>query len=202
MGLSFRKLFGRKVRAFPAATEGVAALEFGMVAPVLVLSSIALIELGMMMFVNTLVEGSLREAARFGITGYSPTGVSREDRILQIVSNNTIGLVDMNTAAVTQLIYPSFGDIGQPEPYSDDNPANGAYDLGEDFQDINGNGIWDADMGAAGAGGPGEVVLYTLAVDWGTLTPLFSSFMGDDGKIRMKASIAVRNEPFNIPVTP
>lgn len=199
MARPLRTLFSRKLRSFPGRTEGVAALEFGMVAPVLVLSAIALIELGMMMFVNTLVEGSLREAARFGITGYSPVGVSREERILQIVSNNTIGLVDMDTAEVSQLIYPSFGDIGQPEPYSDDNPANGVYDLGEDFQDINGNGIWDADMGAAGAGGPGEVVLYTLEVDWGTLTPLFAPFMGDDGKIRIKASVAVRNEPFSTP---
>lgn len=202
MGLSFRKLFSRKLRNFPAARDGVAAVEFGFAAPVVILASVGLIELGTMMFANSLVEGALREAARFGITGFSPVGVSREERILQIVEDRTNGIVDMQTATVSQLIYPSFGDVGKPEPYDDSNPVNGSYDLGESFQDINGNGVWDADMGAAGAGGPGAVVLYTIAVDWPAMTPLFAPFMGTGGKIRMGASVAVRNEPFDTTVTP
>ena len=171
-------------------------VEFGLAAPVAILAMVGLIELGTMMFVNSLVEGALREAARFGITGFSPAGVSREDRILQIVAEHTNGLVDMNTATVSQLIYPGFGAVGQPEPFDDAPPANGVYDLGESFQDVNGNGEWDSDMGAAGAGGPGAVVLYTIEIDWPALTPLFSPFMGENGKIRMAASVAVRNEPF------
>lgn len=196
MGLLFRKIFNRKIRPFGAACDGVAILEFGLTAPVVILAVVGLVELGTMMFVNSLVEGGLREAARFGITGYAPAGVSREDRILQIVAKNTIGLVDMSTATVTQLVYPGFGAVGQPEPFVDEPPANGAYDPGEEFQDINGNGVWDADMGVAGAGGPSAVVLYTIAVDWPALTPVFRPFMGANGKIRMAASVAVRNEPF------
>ena len=91
---------------------------------------------------------------------------------------------------------PSFGDIGQPEPYTDTN-TNGSYDLGEPFTDINGNGQWDADMGAAGLGGPGEIVLYKLEYDLPTMTSLLSNVIGgSDGKITLKASVAVRNEPY------
>ena len=196
MGIFFHKIFNRKLYTFGAACDGVAILEFGLAAPVVILATVGLIELGTMMFVNSLVEGALREAARFGITGFSPEGVSREERILEIVADHTNGLVDMQTATVTQLIYPGFGDVGQPEPFDDAPPSNGTYDLGESFQDINGNGVWDSDMGAAGAGGPGAVVLYTIAVDWPALTPMFRPFLGEDGKIRMGASVAVRNEPF------
>lgn len=190
----------RRRRTVPAALarcrRGVSALEFGLAAPVLVLSVAALIELTMMMFVAALLEGGVREAARFGITGFSPLGVSREDRIRQIVAENTIGLVDMATATVSQQIYPGFADVGKPEPFDDQAPVNGVYDIGEPFQDVNGNGQWDSDMGAAGAGGPGDVVLYTIEVDWKPLTPLVAPLFGAAGKIRMRSSVAVRNEPY------
>lgn len=188
-------MIGMTLRRLGASCGGVALLEFAFAAPLVIFATIGLLELGMMMFVSTLVEGGLREAARFGITGYAPTGVSREDRIRQIIAENTIGLIDMQSATITQKIYPSFADVGQPEPYDDAN-ANGSYDAGESYQDINGNGQWDSDMGAAGVGGPGAVVLYTIEVDWPALTPLFEPMMGADGKIRMSASVAVRNEPF------
>lgn len=196
MGILIHKYFRQKARTLARRCDGVSALEFGFAAPVAILAIIGIIELGTMMFVNSLVEGALREAARFGITGYAPEGMSREERILEIVGERTIGLVDMETATVTQHIYPGFGEVGAPEPFEDSNPVNGSYDPGESFQDINGNGVWDADMGIAGAGGPGDVVLYTIEVDWPSLTSLFASVMGENGRIRMAASVAVRNEPF------
>ena len=192
-----RRIFGDTVHRLRLSRDGAASVEFGFAAPVVILAAVGLIELGSMMFVSTLVEGGLREAARFGITGFTPGGVSREDRIRQIIEENTIGLVDMNTATITQQVYPSFGEVGQPEPFVDADPFNGSYDVGESYQDVNGNGQWDADMGAAGVGGPGDVVLYTVEVDWPALTPLFEPLMAAAGKVRMKASVAVRNEPYD-----
>jgi len=58
-------------------------------------------------------------------------------------------------------------------------------------------------MGISGACGPSDVVLYTFEVDWPALTPLFAPLMGENGKIRMAASVAVWNEPFPaVAVTP
>lgn len=203
MRLSLRKILARNFRLFGRSRDGVAGVEFAFAAPVVIFAAVGVIELGTMMFTNTLIEGGLRDAARFGITGYTPAGVSREDRIREIIQENTIGLIDMDTATISQQIYPSFGDVGKPEPYTDDNPANGQYDPGEAFQDINGNAQWDADMGAAGIGGPGDVVLYIVEVDWPALTPLFTPIFKGVGKIRMRASVAVRNEPFTpSPPTP
>lgn len=179
--------------------SGVTALEFAFAAPVIVLIVAGIVELSMVMFVSTLSEGALREASRFSITGFVPAGMTREQRILQIISDHTIGLVDMSKATITYKVYPSFGDIGKPEPYTDNNPANGSYDPGEPFQDINGNGQWDSDMGAAGLGGPGDVVLYTIRFDWPLLTPLLAPVIGSNGKIALKSSVAVRNEPFDTP---
>ena len=195
MGLRvLERMRPRAIRRFLRCPRGFGTVEFAIGAPVFLMAVAGVVEFGMMMLVTTLMEGGLREAARFGITGYHPPGETRESYILNTIESNTIGLVDMANADVTYLIYPSFGDIGKPEPYTDVN-NNDAYDVGEPYVDINGNGSWDPDMGAAGLGGPGEVVLYTVAVDWSMLTPLVGHLV-DGGKIRMEAAVAVRNEPW------
>jgi len=176
--------------------RGASAVEFAIMGPVLILVVTGIMEVSMVLAVSSLLEGGLRDAARFGITGYVPPGSTREEQIKSIIGNATVGLVDMTKAEIQTLVYPSFGDIGQPEPWDDQN-SNGVYDLGEPFTDINSNGVWDPDMGAAGLGGPGEIVLYKIKYDLGLMTPLMRPIMGgSDGNVTLRASIAVRNEPY------
>lgn len=184
-----------RIKATANCRRGSTIAEMALVAPILFFTVIGIFEVVMILFVTVLLEGSVRESARFGITGWSPTGVDREANIRAIVDEHTMGLVEMTDLRITTLVYSSFGDIGQPEPYIDAN-ANGAYDAGEMFTDVNGNGQWDDDMGRAGVGGPGEVVLYTLSYDWPLMTGLHVPFIGTDGKVPLRATVAVRNEPF------
>lgn len=179
-----------------ACNRGVAALEFAFAIPVVMVAMVGALELSMLMFTTTLMEGGIREASRFGITGNIPTGSSREANIIELIRSNTHGMVDMSTAEISYKIYPSFSDVGQPEPFVDSSPANGTYDSGESFTDINGNGTWDADMGMAGLGGPGDIVLYTVSVDWQMMTPLIGSLMTEDGTMKLESSVVVRNEPY------
>ena len=187
---------------FVRCAHGVTAVEFAFAAPVVALAVAGILEMSLVMFVSTLSEGALREASRFSITGFIPPGSTREERLLEIVGDHTIGLVDMGEASIVYKVYPSFTDIEKPEPFTDNAPANGTYDAGEAFQDINGNGQWDSDMGAAGLGGPGDIVLYTIEFDWQLMTPLIAPLMGTGGKLRLKSSVAVRNEPFDVPPPP
>lgn len=189
----------QKARRLISCTLGAAALELAFAVPVLFVAIAGVIEISMVMFVITLMEGGLREASRFGITGNVPAGITREQRILDLIAENTIGLIDTTNARINYKIYPSFGDVGKPEPFTDTAPANGSYDAGEDFVDVNGNGKWDSDMGLAGLGGPGDVILYTVVADWSLLTPLIAPLMGKDGVMQLEASVAVRNEPYPTP---
>lgn len=176
--------------------EGAAAVEFAFVAPILLLTVVGIMEVAMVLIVSSLIEGGLRDAARFGITGFVPQGMTREQQITSIIGDATVGLVDMNDIDIQTLVYPSFAQVGQPEPFTDTN-GNGTYDAGEPYTDINGNGQWDADMGAAGVGGPGDIVLYKVKYDLPMMMPLLSTVLGGaDGKIQLNASIAVRNEPY------
>lgn len=187
--------FGSRLRAALACRRGATATEFALVAPAMFLTLVGILEVGMILLLTTLMEGSVREAARFGITGYQVTGQSREDTIRAIVAERTVGLVDMAQLQVNYQVYQSFDQIGQPEPFVDAN-ANGVYDVGESFVDVNGNGSWDADMGVAGVGGPGDVVVYTLTYNWPLMTGLLTPFLGESGAFPIRAAIAVRNEPY------
>ena len=175
--------------------KGSAVTEFAIAAPVVIMATVGIIEFSMILFVSSLLEGGLREASRFGLTGFQPNGLTREERILKIVEDHTHGLVDGTAVNLSTLVYPSFDSIGQPEPFTDEN-SNGTFDAGEPYMDVNGNNQWDPDMGAAGLGGPEDIVLYTIEYDWPLMTGMLNSFVGNDGKIGLRASVGVRNEPY------
>jgi Flp pilus assembly protein TadG len=204
MATCARRLFPRifSGRRFTQNEDGTALLEFAFTFPILLTAVIGALEVMGLLFATALMEGGLREASRFGITGLEPAGKSRQEMIVDLVNRSGVGLVTVTLADVKTTVYSNFENIGQPEPYVDDTPANGTYDLGESYVDINGNGQWDLDMGAAGVGNAGDVVVYSLDYQWPLLTPLMAPFMGSDGKVTLQASVAVRNEPYDVAPPP
>ena len=180
---------------FQRDESGATLAEFALIMPVITLLFLGIFELGAIMLTNSLMEGAMREASRYGITGRNDATVSREAFIRQIVDEQTLGFVDMDQATFDTLVYPDFGSVGEGEPYIDGN-GDGDYDAGETYTDENGNGAWDADIGEAGAGQADDVVLYRVTYDWPIMTPVLSSLIGDEGSFPLVASVAVRNEPY------
>ena len=174
--------------------DGATAVEFTIVMPILLLAFLGGIEMAVVLFISSTIEAAVFDASRYGITGGMTPGVTREDRVLEIVGQKTYGLVDMDKVSIDTLVYDTFSDIGQPEPWDDVVTFNGAYDDTEPFTDMNGNGVWDADMGAAGLGGPSDVVVNSINYSWGMITPIMRRVLGVSA--RRMSSVAVRNEPF------
>ena len=186
----------RGLRALSVCRRGATVMEFALTAPAVVIIAIGVIEVGAMLFVNTLMEGALREASRFGITGNVPPGVTREQAIRDIIAQHTIGVVDMDTVDITYKVYPSFEQIGGAEPFTDVN-TNGTWDEGEPYDDINENSEWDSDMGKEGLGDANEIVRYEIGYDWPLLTPLLSKAVSESGALRLHTTVTVRNEPYD-----
>jgi hypothetical protein len=184
------KTFVSKVRK---NSDGSALIEFAFTAPLLIFTIVGIMEFSMIMFLNASMEGGLRDAARFGATGYTPTGLNREQVIIDKLQNSTLGLVPIEPENITKLAYSDFSEVGQPEPYIDAN-SSGSYDVGEEFTDVNGNGQWDVDMGIPGLGGPCDVVVYRVETQWTLLLGLLAETIGNP--VTIKASTAVRNEPW------
>lgn len=188
----FRRRLGRYWRC----QEGNAAVEFAFLLTPLCLLLIGMLEVAMLMFAQALVEGGLREAARYGMTGQDPVGLAtREDEIIAIIDGHTLNLIDLTDAVITMQVYDSFSDVDEPEPWTDAN-SNGNYDLGETYDDLNGNAQWDDDRGTIGVGNATQIVQYTIQFDWTPMTPYLGVLFGEDGSIAMRASVVVRNEPF------
>lgn len=178
-------------RLFARDARGDAAVQFALLAPALLLLVVGTFEFAVTLFVGGTLESAVLAASRFGVTGFEQEGVTREDRIRQIIDERTLGFVDMDEVAIRTLVYGSFGDIGQPEPLTDRN-GNGRADAGE-YTDVNGNGQWDDDMGRAGLGGPDDIVLYEVEYATVGMTGLMRPILG---RITHRAAVAVRNEPF------
>lgn len=186
--------FIKTVFRFVRHADGVTAIEFAFIAPVLFLISMGIIEVGLMMFNISTIEGGLREAARYGVTGQEETDGERKAEIVSVLKRYAIGPVEIDPNMISTKVYRSFAAVGQPEPYTDTN-GNNQYDQGEPYTDVNGNHQWDADQGVDSPGSGNEIVQYKVDYDWNILTPLMRQFLGKDGKLPMSATVVVQNEP-------
>ncbi len=182
-----------KLKSFINHTSGASVVEFSFIMPVMLLVLVGLIEIIFAFALNTLIEGGLRESARYGVTG-AGSQLERQTQIMNIVSRHTLGFVTEETAEIEMLIYPDFESIARFEPYDDTAPVNGQFDIGEDYDDVNGNGQWDEDMGVQGVGQGNDILLYKIKYDWPMLTSFFAGIIGEE--INMEVALAVRNEPF------
>lgn len=167
------------------------AVETALAAPLITSLFITVIETANAFMLASTLENAVLHASRFGVTG-AENDLPRADRVRQVIEEQTFGRVPAGDIQIETLVYQQFADIGQGEPYTDEND-NDVYDEGEEFSDINGNGVWDADMAIAGLGGSGDIVLYRVSFAPRSLTGLLDWATEN---FTLSATVAVRNEPF------
>ena len=189
-------MFSRNaLRRFRKSESGVTAIEFAIVAPILMLLSCGVFEVSLLMASLVSLEGGLKEASRYGITGQTPNIGTREQQIKAILADHTLKMIDLTSATIDIKTFSSFSTAQDGEPYGDTN-GNGQYDLGEPYSDLDCNNKWNGpgELASDSAGQPGQVVQYTVNFDWKVITPLISTVWGKSS-FPMSASIIVKNEP-------
>jgi len=172
--------------------SGGALVEAALGLPILLSAIIGVFEVANFFFISAAIENAVLHASRFGITGQTAEGSTREEQVRDVIEEQTFGRIDMETIEIETLVYEQFADIGTPEPYTDDN-ASGDWDEGEPYTDVNGNGSWDDDMSVAGLGGGGDIVLYRVNYNVQSLTGFADWALR---QITLSSSVAVRNEPY------
>lgn len=176
--------------------NGATALEFALVAPVFFLLMFGIIEFSLVMFTKSVMEGATSMTSRLGKTGYTEAGISRQQTLIDLMVEKSQGILDPDKIEITTLIYKSFNSIGDAEPYTDSN-GNGNWETGEAFNDVNGNGQWDDDMGKAGLGGAGDIVVYKVHYPWQVKTPVINAMLNNsEGYMPLDVNVVVRNEPY------
>lgn len=175
-----------------SSEAGAALVEAALGLPILLSAIVGVLEVANFFFISAAVENAVLHASRFGLTGQTEEGSTREDQVRDVIEEQTFGRVDMDTIEIETLVYEQFADIGEPEPYTDQNDS-GDWDVGELYTDVNGNGAWDDDMSVAGLGGGGDIVLYRINYNAESLTGFGDWALKE---ITISATVAVRNEPY------
>lgn len=183
--------------------RGIAATEFGLIAPVFFLFVFGMFHLGHMVYAKAVFEGAVERAARDSSLETADT--EEADDMVEALVKPILPNVVLTT---TRTSYYDFADIKRPEKWTDNkgkNPAgqwieypgrnNGTCDQGEAYTDENGSGHWESDIGRDGNGGSGDVVLYTVKA---TYTPLFKvPFLPAQWTDKQLVATAVKkNQPF------
>jgi hypothetical protein len=176
--------------------RAVAAVEFAIIAPVMILLICGLMEFSHVASARTRLEGATMRAARAVAASDCPS--ERESIMLDIVEGAMSDIPSPNggvVEVVTKSYANQFGDVGEPEPFNDEN-GNDVWDVGESFTDVNGNGKHDNDMGSVGSiGGAGQVVSYTAKYKVKSLFEFVSYQVSGTNVYDIAASTVVRNEP-------
>lgn len=153
--------------------EGITTIEFALLAPIFFLLLIGIIEIGLIMYVSTVLEGATALGARVGKTGFIPEGMTRSEYIEDAVISKTSGLLDPDRIRLRVVPIETWTDSWVEE----DDPCPPI-----------------PEPCAVDAGGPGDIVLYETSYEWDIFTPMMGKFFGES--ITISGVTPVRNESF------
>jgi Flp pilus assembly protein TadG len=178
--LARAKLFrGRTVRRFAQGKDGVAAVEFAIVAAPFLALMFAIMETSLIFFASQTLETAVADSARLIMTGQAQAQKYTAAQFKTEVCNRIKGLFDCaGGLQVDVKTYTAFGSVDNSKPV-----------------DVNGN--LKTDFGYA-PGGPGEIVVVRLMYQF----PVYASLLGFNlsdmagGKRLVMATAAFRNEPY------
>ena len=193
MNVLQHKHIKRRKQSWRNDENGVTAIEFALIAPVFLFIMMGIVEFSLIMLTSFVMEGATNITSRLGKTGFVAENTTRQEQIVKSIKDRTAGLLDPEKIHITTEVYSNFENIGKAEPCITSSPCSGA--AGVNFVDVNGNGTWDSDMGAAGLGNAGDVVVYTVSYAWPLITPMISTFLGGN-TFDISARAVVRNEPY------
>lgn len=192
-----RRLSGHAAR-LAGDRRGATIIEFAIVAPVMLVLIFGLIDLGHSVYVKAQLEGSMQQAGR---NSTLERNARSEAAVNAFVETRMRDVAGDPTFTPDRKTYKSFNDVGKPENYTDTKPANGKYDTGECFEDVNGNKKWDSDLGRTGQGGANDVVLYSMKMKYKRVFPI-AMIIGQSPYSEITASTVMRNQPYDDQVIP
>ncbi|MBY0566185.1 MAG: pilus assembly protein [Hyphomonadaceae bacterium] len=173
----------RKLRRFPRARRGSAAIEFGLVAVPFFLLIFGLAEISMIGFAQTTLDGAVNNTARTIRTGQAQMSGTSAGQIKEQICNRMLRIlaVDCDTNLYIDVRnFNSFIDAN--------NAANNPINNGE-FNDT-GFGYQP--------GAPSSIVVVRAYYRWHVMTPMFEPFFQNisSGERIIVSTMMFRNEPY------
>ena len=169
----------RVVRRFARGEDGVAAVEFAMVAAPFLALMFAIMETALVFFASQTLETAVADSARLIMTGQAQSQSFSQAQFKSAVCAKVGGLFDCaGGLQIDVKTYTSFGSVDNSPPLD----ANGNLKTNFGYQ----------------PGGPGDIVVVRLMYQWPVYASLLGFNLGDmAGNKRLVMATAVfRNEPY------
>ncbi len=172
--------------------RGATLVEFALIAPPFLIMLMGLFDLTYNQYTSAMLNGAIQKAARDssieGASGSSAAIDANVTKAVQAVSVNATLQFDRKT-------YSDFTNVNRGEDFNDLD-SSGVCDNGEPYEDANGNGKWDADVGTSGFGSARDAVLYTVTVNYRRAFPIFALMPGQGEFMTLRSSTVLRNQPY------
>jgi Flp pilus assembly protein TadG len=169
----------RTVRRFARGEDGIAAVEFGIVAAPFLALMFAIMETAIVFFASQTLETAVADSARLIMTGQAQSSSFTEAQFKSAVCAKILGLFDCaNGIKIDVQTYSSFSSISTAKP-------------------IDSNGNLLTNFGYA-PGAPGDIVVVRLMYEWPIYVSLLGFSLNDmaGNKRLIIATAAFRNEPY------
>ncbi|MES2174030.1 MAG: pilus assembly protein [Pseudomonadota bacterium] len=174
-----------------AHARGATLLEFGLVAGPLILTIMAIGDLGYQSYLRAVTRGVLEKASRAASVGtLNSTDIETYIDAQMATINSKNG-----TTSTTKKSYYNFSRVGKPEKITTDTAPLGSYNVGDCYEDANGNGAYDAAGGSTGLGSADDIVYYEVTVSMPRLFPM-AKLLGWSATQSATATTIVRNQPW------
>ena len=206
------------IQRFLAARAGATILEYSLVAPIFFLLLFAIVEYGLFTFHSVAIESAVMQSARTASLGRSnaSTGActATSDRVgyLQcVLRDKTSGLINASSIVITANTVAGGGVPASATPdicFGNPPRVGGVCPTGTPWQDVNGNGVYDAGtaLTVASLGNAGDLVEVRVYYPWKVQIPFMKEFFGcrgnpgpgcQQGVAMITSATVLKNEPFN-----
>jgi Flp pilus assembly protein TadG len=178
--------------------RGSTLVEFGLIAPSLILMMCGALEIGHTLYMQAVLQGVVQKAARDGsLETATGTSSASRDALDEKVRTQVLRLHANASVTFNRRFYRTFSlaSAAQAESFTDTN-TNGLCDNGEPFTDTNNNGVRDADGGdSANRAGARDNIVYTVSMSYPRIFPV-DRFVGGNGSTNLRAATVLSNQPF------
>jgi TadE-like protein len=188
-------VFGQLKHLF-ARRDGVTAVEFALVTPVLLIILMGGMDVSRSAYVSSVLYGAVQKAGRDSSleTGGSASASieAKIQAVVQPLATNGVLTFDRKS-------HSTFKRARRAEAFTDGN-GNNIRDPLECFEDENGNGSWDSVGGKAGLGGADDIVVFTATFTYPRTFPM-AGLIGLNPNQVLTATTILRNQPYGDQVT-
>jgi Flp pilus assembly protein TadG len=184
------RLFLSRAGRLRSDRRGVTIIEFAMILPALCIVLLGTFELGWRMYVASVLQGALHDAARMATVG-NRTNAEIDTIIRQKLSAfNSSATITTGTKS-----YYDFTQVSTPERITSDTAPVGQFNAGDCYEDYNNNSTYDVDRGRSGMGNSEDIVRYEVSITYPRMFPI-AGFLGWSNNQTITSNTVLRNQPY------